>query len=229
MTIAIVLVILLLLVLGPQWWATYTFRRYAAVLPRIPGTGGELARHLLDEFGMPDVPVEPGKAGGDHYDPERRVVSLGPDNYNNNSLTAIAVAAHEVGHAIQHQRNEKKLALRTRLVKLAKTTQQLGAAAMFLLPVVVAVTRVPAAGLVMAIIGLGSMGMATLVHLVTLPVEIDASFGKALPILEQGHYVAAGDAVAVRRVLRAAALTYVAGSLASLLNLARWFAFLRRA
>jgi Zn-dependent membrane protease YugP len=229
MTIAIVLLILLLLVFGPQWWATYTLRRYAGVLPRIPGTGGELARHLLDEFGMADVPVEEGKQGGDHYDPERRVVSLGPDNYNNNSLTAIAVAAHEVGHAIQHQRNEKKLALRTRLVKLATTTQQLGAGAMFLLPVVVAVTRVPAAGLIMAAIGLASMGMATLVHLVTLPVEIDASFGKALPVLQQGRYVEAADELAVRRVLRAAALTYVAGSLASLLNLARWFAFLRRA
>jgi Zn-dependent membrane protease YugP len=229
MIIAIVLVLLLLLALTPQWWATHTFRRYGEVLPHIPGNGGELARHLLDRFGMQDIQVEEGKKGTDHYDPERRVVSLGADNYNNNSLTAIAVAAHEVGHAIQHHRNEKMLALRTRLVKLAITTQQLGAGAMFLLPVVVAITRAPAAGLVMAVIGLASMGSATLVHLVTLPVEIDASFGKALPILRQGGYVEAADEKAVRRVLRAAALTYVAGSLASLLNLARWFAFLRRA
>ena len=229
MTIVFVLLFLLLLVFGPQWWATYTFRRYAGELPRIPGTGGELARHLLDRFGMPDVPVEPGKKGGDHYDPERRVVCLAPDNYNHHSLTAVAVAAHEVGHAIQHQHNEKKLALRTRLVRLVTTARQLGAAAMFLLPVVMLITRVPAAGLVMVIIGLVSMGTATLVHLVTLPVEIDASFGKALPILQQGHYVEPGDETAVRRILRAAAFTYVAGSLASLLNLARWFAFLRRA
>jgi len=115
------------------------------------------------------------------------------------------------------------------LLKLAAITQQLGAGAMFLLPLVMLITRVPAAGLVMAIIGLASMGIATLVHLVTLPVEIDASFGKALPILQQGHYVEPGDEAAVRRVLRAAAFTYVAGSLASLLNLARWLAFLRRA
>ena len=229
MTIVFVLVILLLLVFGPQWWATYTFRRYAGELPRVPGTGGELARHLLDRFGMPDVPVESGKKGGDHYDPERRVVCLSPDNYNHHSLTAVAVAAHEVGHAIQHQHHEKKLALRTRLVRFAATTQQLGAGAMLLLPVVMLVTRVPATGLVMAIIGLVSMGMATLVHLVTLPVEVDASFGKALPILKQGHYVEPGDEAALRRILRAAAFTYVAGSLASLLNLARWFAFLRRA
>ncbi len=229
MHIVIIILFLLLLVFGPQWWARYTFRRYADVLPRIPGTGGELARHLLDRFEMPEVPVEKTEKGGDHYDPERRVVCLSPDNYDHNSLTAVAVAAHEVGHAIQHQRNEPKLALRHRLVKVAQSTQQLGAGAMFLLPVAVAITRAPSAGLIMAAIGLGSMASATLVHLVTLPVELDASFGKALPVLKAGHYIQPEDELAVRRVLRAAAFTYVASSLASLLNLARWLAFLRRA
>ncbi|UCC56248.1 MAG: zinc metallopeptidase [Gammaproteobacteria bacterium] len=229
MHILLILLLLLALVFGPQWWAQYTFRRYADTLPRIPGTGGELARHLLDRFGMQDVAVEKTQKGGDHYDPEHRVVRLGPDNYDRNSLTAVAVAAHEVGHAIQHQRNEPKLALRHRLVKLAQTTQQLGAGAMFLLPVAMAVTRAPSTGLLMAAIGLGSMASATLVHLVTLPVELDASFGKALPVLRAGNYIQPEDETAVRRVLRAAALTYVASSLASLLNLARWLAFLRRA
>ena len=229
MHILLIILFLLLLVFGPQWWAQYTFRRYAGVLPRIPGTGGELARHLLDHFEMPDVPVEKTEKSGDHYDPERRTVCLSPDNYDHNSLTAVAVAAHEVGHAIQHQRNEPKLALRHRLVKVAQTTQQLGAGAMFLLPVAMAITRAPSAGLIMAAIGLGSMASATLVHLVTLPVELDASFGKALPILKAGHYIQPEDETAVRQVLRAAAFTYVASSLASLLNLARWFAFLRRA
>ena len=229
MHVLLIILFLLLLVFGPQWWAQYTFRRYAEVLPRIPGTGGELARHLLDQFGMQDVPVEKTKQGGDHYDPEVRAVRLSPDNYDHNSLTAVAVAAHEVGHAIQHQRNEPKLALRHRLVKVAQTTQQLGAGAMFLLPVALAITRAPSAGLVMAAIGLGSMASATLVHLVTLPVEVDASFGKALPVLMAGHYIQPEDEIAVRRVLRAAAFTYVASSLASLLNLARWLAFLRRA
>jgi Zn-dependent membrane protease YugP len=229
MHILLLIVFLVLLVFGPQWWARYTFRRYAGLLPRIPGTGGELARHLLDRFGMPDVPVEKTSQGGDHYDPESRTVRLSPDNYEHNSLTAVAVAAHEVGHAIQHQRKEPKLALRHRLVRLAQTTQQVGAAAMFLLPVAMAITRAPSAGLLMAAIGLGSMAMATLVHLVTLPVELDASFGKALPVLIEGNYIQPQDEAAVRRVLRAAALTYVASSLASLLNLARWLAFLRRA
>ena len=73
------------------------------------------------------------------------------------------------------------------------------------------------------------MALGTLVHLVTLPVELDASFNKALPILENGNYLRSGDLPHARKILRAAALTYVAGSLASLLNLARWLAFLRRA
>jgi Zn-dependent membrane protease YugP len=229
MYIALILLFLVLLVFGPQWWANNTFRRYADRDPRIPGTGGELARHLLDRFGMPDVGVENDEKRGDHYDPETRTVRLSPGNYDHNSLTAVAVAAHEVGHAIQHQRNDPKLALRHRLVKLAQTTQQLGAGAMLLLPVAMAITRAPSTGLVMAAIGLGSMASATLVHLVTLPVELDASFGKALPILRSGKYITPDDETAVRRILQAAALTYVAASLASLLNLARWLAFLRRA
>ena len=228
MHIALLLVLVLVLVFGPQWWARYTFRRYAGASPNVPGTGAELARHLLNRFGMTDVGVEPAEQGADHYDPEQRVVRLGPDNYNGKSLTAVAVAAHEVGHAIQHQRNDTMLALRHRLVRLAQTIQQLGAGAMLFMPVVVAVTRAPSAGLLVGAIGLGSMASGTLVHLVTLPVELDASYGKALPILRAGNYIQPGDEAGVRRVLRAAALTYVAGSLASLLNLARWLAYLRR-
>ena len=229
MTVLIGLVLLMLLAFGPQLWARYTFRRYAGPLSRVPGTGGQLARHLLDRFGMSGVKVEVTETGADHYDPETRTVRLGPGNHNGRSLTAVAVAAHEVGHAIQHDRNDPKLALRHRLVGVAQTAQQLGAASMFLVPVVAMLTHSPWGGLVMVLAGLASLGSATLVHLVTLPVEIDASFGKALPLLKAGRYIEPSDEPAVRRILRAAALTYVAGSLASLLNLARWVALLRRA
>lgn len=224
-----VILLLVLLVLGPQWWAGYTFRRYAADLARIPGSGGELARHLLDRFGLQAVAVEQTADGTDHYDPESRTVRLGHRNHAGRSLTAIAVAAHEVGHALQHQRGEPLLALRHRLVKLAQTAQQVGAGALLLMPLAALLTRSPVSGLVLGAIGLGSMASATLVHLVTLPVELDASFGKALPILMAGNYVETQDEPALRRILRAAALTYVAASLASLLNLARWIALLRRA
>jgi Zn-dependent membrane protease YugP len=229
MHLAVLGILLLALVFGPQWWATRTFRRHATVRTDIPGTGGELARHLLDRLGMEAVRVERTRQGGDHYDPETRTVRLGEDNHDRNSLTAVAVAAHEVGHAIQHQRNEPMLALRHRLVRFAQGGQRLGAGLMVLMPVIVAVTRAPAAGLLLAAVGLASMAVATLVHLVTLPVELDASFRKALPLLKSGDYIRPADEPAVRSVLRAAAFTYVAGSLASLLNLARWLALLRRA
>ncbi len=223
----IILLLILTLLFGPQWWAQYTFRRYAKPLERLQGTGGELARHLLDRFGMPDVKVEKTEPNSDHYDPTDKVVRLSPDNFDNKSLTAIAVAAHEVGHAIQDNRNEPLLAWRGRLAIFANTVQKFGVAAIMVMPLVTALTRAPALGGVLFFIGISSMFMASIVHLVTLPVETDASFNKALPILESG-YIEAEDIPKVRRILRAAALTYLAGSLASLLNLWRWIAILKR-
>lgn len=227
MHLAIPLILIALALFAPQWWAQWTFNRHSRSRDDIPGSGGELARHLLDRFGMHDVGVETTERG-DHYDPEARCVRLSPQYHSGKSLTAVAVAAHEVGHAIQHHRGENLLALRTRLVRIAQVAQQLGALFMFAIPVITAITRLPQSGLIMFVIGLLSMGLASVVHLVTLPVEWDASFGKALPILRRGNYVSESDEKAVRQILRAAALTYLAASLASLLNLWRWLRFFRR-
>ena len=223
----IILLLIIALLFGPQWWAQYTFRRYAKSLDRLQGTGGELARHLLDRFEMSHVKVEKTEPGSDHYDPTDLVVRLSPNNFDDKSLTAIAVAAHEVGHAIQHHRKEPLLAWRGRLAIFANAVQKFGVTAMMIMPIVTVLTRAPALGGFLFIVGIGSMFMATLVHLITLPVETDASFNKALPILESG-YIEAEDIPKVRRILRAAALTYLAGSLSSLLNLWRWIAILRR-
>lgn len=222
-----ILLIVIALLFGPSWWAQFTFRRYAKPLDRLQGTGGELARHLLDRFEMSHVKVEETEPGSDHYDPTDQTVRLSPDNFNDKSLTAIAVAAHEVGHAIQHFRKEPLLAWRSRLAIFADSVQKFGVAALMVMPVVTAITRAPALGGFLFLVGIGSMFMATLVHLITLPVETDASFNKALPILESG-YIEAEDIPKVRRILRAAALTYLAGSLSSLLNLWRWIAILKR-
>ena len=196
-------------------------------LIRIQGTGGELARHLLDRFDMQHVKVEKTEPDSDHYDPNDQTVRLSPVNFDTKSLTSVAVAAHEVGHAIQHFRKEPLLAWRSRLIVFADVVQKIGVTAMIGMPLVTALTRAPALGGLLLLIGVGTMLMASIVHLVTLPVEIDASFNKALPILEAG-YINPEDQPAVRRILRAAALTYLAGSLASLLNLWRWIAILRR-
>ena len=227
MHIIIILILIVLVVYGPQVWAQSIFKRYSKCQEHIPGTGGELAKHLLKRYKIDNVVVEKTDKG-DHYDPTDKVVRLSEQNYSDNSLTAIAVAAHEVGHAVQDHRNEAKLATRTKLITLAQSAQQLGVMIMIALPILTLFSRSPAIAIITLICGLASMGVATLVHLVTLPVEIDASFGKALPMLKNGNYINQKDEAAVRRILRAAAYTYVAASLASLLNLGRWIAMLRR-
>ncbi len=228
MHLLILIAFIALLVFGPQLWARNTFQRYAGPSDRIPGSGGELARHLLDRFDMQDVGVEVAVANLDHYDPASRTVRLSQRNYADHSLTAVAIAAQEVGHAIQHKQNDPKLLWRTRLVMLAQSAEKIGAGAMLIIPLAVALTRSPGAGLLMGVVGIFSLGSAALVHLITLPVELDASFSKALPVLQQGEYISKQDEKAVRRILKAAAYTYVAASLASLLNIWRWLAILRR-
>ena len=216
------------LLLGPGWWVRHVLRRYATPTDRYAaaGTGASLARHLLDSHGLAEVSVETTPLG-DHYDPVARAVRLLPEHHDGSSLTAITIAAHEVGHALQHARGERLFATRQRLAKLALDAQRVAALLLLAAPVISLVTRVPQAGGVLLILALSSASLATLVHLLTLPVELDASFGKALPLLAAGR-LHPPDLPHARRILRAAALSYVAGSLASLLNLGRWLALLRR-
>ena len=227
MHILILIIFIVLVIFLPQWWAKYVFKRYSTPLDRIQGTGGELATHLLDRFEMHEVKVEVTEEGHDHYDPESKTVRLSPNNYNDKSLTAVAVATHEVGHAIQHHRNESKLALRTRLVKTSLKLEKAGSVIMMIMPIVLIITRSPIAGIIFFATGLLSIAGSSLIHLVTLPVEWDASFGKALPILKEG-YVKEQDYAAVNTILKAAAFTYVAASLTSILSVWRWVALLRR-
>jgi len=225
----ILAVVLLACVYLPGLWVRQVMRKYASPEDRYreQGSGAELARHLLDRFDMKQVKVEQTEIG-DHYDPQEQVVRLSPDNYGGHSLTAVTVAAHEVGHAIQHARGEKLFNIRQRLVKFAVRGEKVAGFMMMAAPLIFLLTRAPQAGGAILLLGVASMFLATLVHLVTLPVELDASYGKALPMLEDGNYLHDGDLPHARRILRAAALTYVAGSLASLLNLGRWLTILRR-
>jgi len=220
-------IIILAVVFGPQLWARYTFNRYDKQQDHFPGTGGELARHLLNKFDLHSVALETTDKG-DHYDPESRTVRLSPQYFNGKSLTSVAIAAHEVGHAVQHAQNHPMLDLRSKLVKTAIIAEKMGSLAIIAIPILTLVTRAPSAGVLMFVIAIASMLVSTLVHLVTLPVEWDASFSKALPVLKSGQYISDQEIAATEKILRAAALTYVAGSLASLLNLWRWLAILRR-
>ncbi len=225
--ILLFVIIILAIVFGPQWWAKRIFTKYSVEQPDMRGTGGELAQHLVETYHIDGVVVEQTDQG-DHYDPQAKAVRLSPSNFNGKSLTAIAVAAHEVGHAIQDHQDSKLLKNRTRWVKFAQVTDKMGSIAIFAMPILGLLTRVPAVVGLMIVLALGSMLVGTLVHFVTLPVELDASFNKALPILKHGKYIEAKDEKAVNSILKAAAYTYVAASLASILNLARWVAVLRR-
>lgn len=217
--VALAAVLLIALVLGPQWWVRRAMARHAADRPDLPGTGGELARHLLDLAGLEGVPVEIAPA--DHYDPVDRVVRLSPDNHDGRSVTAVAVAAHEVAHALQHAAGDRLLAARVRLVPLIQGFEIAAAVVMATSPLVLALVRSPVLLLIQVAIGVALLGGRLLLHLLTLPVELDASFRRALPILEAGGYLDARDLPGARTVLRAAAFTYVASALVSLVDIAR--------
>jgi Zn-dependent membrane protease YugP len=143
-------------------------------------------------------------------------------------LTAITVAAHEVGHAIQDRDGYAPLRLRSQLVRASRKFERLGAGVLLVSPFIGALTRAPALGVVMFVAGFITLGTSTLVHFATLPTEFDASFSRALPMLDQYGILKKVDRPHARRLLMAAALTYVAASLMSLLNIARWWAILRR-
>jgi uncharacterized protein len=225
--LVLLLIIVGIIVFGPQLWTRRVFAQHSLPRPDYPGTGAELARHLLDQLDLQHIKVEASELG-DHYDPEAKAVRLTPDKFNGKSLTAITVAAHEVGHAIQDRAGYQPFTERTRLVRVAQGAQKLGGIVMMGIPIAAALAQTPVAGVVVLVAGIATMGIATLVHLVTLPVEWDASFRRALPILQQKNYLSPEDERGARRILTAAALTYVAASLASLLNLWRWLAFIRR-
>jgi len=227
MIVAIGLILLLAIIFGPQYWVNHVLKKYSQSQEHFPGTGGELAEHLIEKYELDGVKVEKTEAG-DHYDPTDKTVRLTADKFDGKSLTAITVAAHEVGHAIQHRNGYLPFELRQRIVSVAIGAEKIGALVMIAIPLMALVSRSPKLGVIMFIIAIGSMLIGTLVHFVTLPVEWDASFKRALPILKEGEYISDREMKYAHKILTAAALTYVSGSLASLLNLGRWIAILRR-
>jgi uncharacterized protein len=223
----IIIVLIAAVIFLPQWWIKRVLKHYQQPADRYPGTGGELARHLLDRLGLESVGVEATEPGSDHYDPDARMVRLSPEHHNASSLAAITVAAHEVGHAIQHADGYKPLVWRTRLVRGLQRWQRIGVILIALMPIAILALRLPRAGLILLVIGLATLASGIIVHLMTLPTEIDASFRRALPLLDKGGYLRPEDRVHARRILTAAAFTYVASSLMGLVNFWWWLRILR--
>lgn len=197
----------LLLMLYAQWKVSSTYSKYSRVENMQRMSGARTARWLLDQAGLQDVPVE--KAEGkltDHYDPTKRVLRLSGDVYNLPSVAAMGIAAHEVGHAVQHKMGYAPMAIRSALVPVANLGTTLGYI-FFIMGVMIQFT-----GLVW--IGVALFSGAVLFALVTLPVELDAS-SRAKRMLRTVGLTGQTDDRGVELVLSAAALTYVAALLSA--------------
>ena len=227
MHFVVLFVLILAVLLGPSLWVRAVMKRYARPPDRYEQSGAEVARMLLDANGLTDVKVETSE-GGDHYDPMDRAVRLMPAHLEQRSLAAVTIAAHEVGHAVQDASGFAPLKWRTRLVRWLGPVEKIGAGVLMSTPLIIAITRHPLAGLLTFAGGFLALGSGVVIHLITLPTEFDASFNRALPMLEKNSVLYRNDAPHARKLLRAAAMTYVSASLMSLLNVARWWAILRR-
>jgi Zn-dependent membrane protease YugP len=209
----------LLFGLWAQMKVKRTFARYSRVAPRNGMSGAQAAAAVLRSSGLPNLRIRP-VAGRltDHYDPRNRTLNLSADVGQASSLAALGVAAHEAGHAIQDARRYLPMRIRQTLVPAATIGQSL-----WILPVIVGLI-IQASGLVM--VGLVLFAAVVLFQLVTLPVEFDAS-RRALVALEDQGLLAADEVPGARKVLNAAALTYVAGFVAALGQLIYFFALSR--
>jgi len=201
-----------------QWKVQSTFQEYSRVRASNGLTGRDMARQIMMRNGVSDVEIEAvGGMLSDHYDPRTRKVRLSSPNYSGGSISSIAVAAHEVGHVLQHQQGYLPLTLRSGMapvVGIASTA----AMPLFFIGLLFG-PRMPYSGTLMDL-GIVFFAGAVLFHLVTLPVEFDAS-KRALAELTSSGAVMPQEVAGAKKVLDAAALTYVAAAAVAALQLVR--------
>jgi uncharacterized protein len=203
----------LVLSLYAQFKVRSTFNKMSQVRSGSGMTGAQVAESLLRRNGINDVRVEQVEGAlTDHYDPTKKVLRLSEDVYHSNSLAALGVAAHETGHAIQHQKAYGPLALRSSMYPIANLGSTL-AFPLFLAGMLLRMSFLIDIGIILF------MG-AVVFTLVTLPVEFNAS-SRALAQLSSGGYLRSDEVQGARRVLNAAALTYVAAAAMAVLQLVR--------
>ena len=210
----ILVIIGMLICLGASALVNSAMSRYSRVRNAGGITGAEAARRILNNEGLYNVQIEClNNSGGDHYDPRTNTVRLSYDNYNQPSVTAVGVAAHECGHAIQHAKGYMPLNFRSALVPVANIGSRLGLP-LILIGVLLSWNQV------LIEIGIWAFALAVLFQLVTLPVEFNAS-GRAVQILQETGILSGDEIGGTKRVLSAAALTYVASAAAAILQLLR--------
>jgi len=195
-------------------WVNSSMKKYARIRNMSNLTGAEAARKILFYEGITDVQVERLPShDGDHYDPINRVVRLSALNYDYPSVTAVAVASHECGHALQHARGYAPLSVRTALAPVVSITNKLS------IPIVI-LGMILSWNQTLIEIGIWAFALTVLFQFITLPVEFNAS-RRALIKMEQYGLVTAQEKEGSRKVLTAAAFTYVAAAAAAALQLLR--------
>lgn len=209
----------MLFALWAQMQVSGTFAKYAQVSNGRMMTGAQAARTILDRNGLQSVRIErvAGKLT-DHYDPGAKIIRLSDEVYHSDSVAAVGVAAHECGHAVQHAQHYSPLVFRNAIIPLTNFGSKL-AIPLFILGLFLSPT--------LCNIGLLLFSLVALFQLITLPVEFNAS-ARALATLESGNFLSQSELRGSRKVLRAAALTYVAALLVTVMQLLRLLLVARR-
>lgn len=210
-------VVLMAMMFLAQWYVKSSFNKFSQVPARQGLTGAQVARQILDANGLNNVGVESIQGElTDHYDPRDKMLRLSEPVYGSRSLAAFGVAAHEAGHAIQDRQGYIPLQLRQGIYPLASIGSSFG---VLLIPVgVILAMFTGVIGVGVAMLGLALYAMAVLFSVITLPVEFDAS-RRALVALEQGGMMSSEEVTGARKVLNAAAMTYVAATIGAVATL----------
>ena len=210
------IIILFVLSILPMAWLNYVFKKNDAILINMPFTGLEFGETILNEIGLNDVKIEKSLTV-DHYDLSEKKVKVTKDRLSKKSLTAISIVCHEIGHAIQHKQKYKPLEQRTTLVKNTAWISQLGSGLLMVgIPTILATGSYNLIKVCLLLVLL-SLLIGIVVHLITLEVELDASFNKALPIIKDK--VPSEYHNACESILKAAAFTYVIGVVRNFISL----------
>ncbi|MDA9565417.1 zinc metallopeptidase [Alphaproteobacteria bacterium] len=210
------LIIFLILSTAPVIWLNYVFHKNDQILINMPFTGLEFGKLILKDYGLTEVKIEKSLSV-DHYDLLEKKVKVTQDRLSKKSLTAISIVCHEIGHAIQHKEKYKALEQRTSLVRNTAWISQIGSSILLIgIPTILATGYYPLIK-VCLLLALLSLLIGIIVHLITLEVELDASFNKALPILIEKVPPEYHDSC--KSILRAAAFTYVIGVVRNFVSL----------
>lgn len=216
----ILFILALILVMGAQAAFRSTFNKYQEVESTSNLTGEQVAYQILQSQGITDVSIySSGKSKQNYYDPTKKIIKLEESVFTGKSVTALAVASHEVGHAIQHYNGNKIMTLRNKIAPASVRAGSFGYAVVFI-GLLLAMPTV-------AYFGIGLLLILLAFQLVTLPIEFDAS-NKAITILNNGIIYDQAELAGAKKVLTAAAFTYVAAVLASVLQILRLARYIRR-